>query len=182
MIKFDTNALLEDLVANAMDAMLIAEDEYKEEVGMELIREHHSQKKRGWAADIKNALESDAPMYDESKGSVVGRVFLPEDPTDKNYVRAMVLAEGNQAEGPLRTKPGRETWDGDISEKKVHVPAKNANGQDNKSKLLPDQFNQKSGYDFFDNARKNFQKRFNDIASDTVTNFDVSRYVIGGGG
>lgn len=60
---------------------------------------------------------------------------MPGDAGDSTYVRAMVLMHGNPGIGdPPMTKPGQETWDGNITEKSVHVP------KDTPAKRMPGKF------------------------------------------
>lgn len=143
-------------VGIAMDAIREAQEEFKAVVAKEIMDEHSSEKKRGWAAEIAASMVSEEPYYDEKANKIVGKVFLPEDHDDNNYVRAMVLAEGNQAEGPLHTKPGEKTWDGNITEKRVHVAEGAA------SRLLPESFNFDSGTNFMMNAATLYQDKFID--------------------
>lgn len=147
-----------DLMQYAIDAAIEvvqnAQEELRERIAQEIRMEHSSAKKSGWADNIASAMVADTPHYDPRTKSVTGSIFLPEDHEDSNYVRAMVLATGNQAEGPLRTKPGQRTWDGDIAEKSIHVP------EGNVSTPLPDAFNFPSGQNFVENAVKRYADKF----------------------
>ena len=142
----------------ALDTVRQSQKEYKERVMAEIQAEHSSKKKKNWAADIADALVAEEPYYDPKSQKVIGRVYMPEDHDDSDYVRAMVLATGNQANGPLFTKPGQKTWNANIDEKVVHVPA-GAEPQP-----LPESFNFPSGQNFMDNAVKLYRDQFKDNA------------------
>lgn len=140
----------------ALDTVRQSQAEYKARVMSEIQSEHSSKKKKNWAADIADSLVAEEPYYAPHSQKVIGKVYMPEDHDDGDYVRAMVLATGNQAGGPLFTKPGQKTWNGNIDEKSVHVPA----GE--KPEPLPESFNHPSGQNFMANATKLYRDRFND--------------------
>ena len=143
----------------ALDTVRQSQEEYRSYVASEIRSEHSSKKKKNWAEDIADSLILDEPYYDPRSQKVIGRIHMPVDYDDGNYVRAMVLATGNQAGGPLYTKPGQKTWNGNIDEKSVHVPA------DEIPEKLPDRFNFPSGENFMGNAIKLYREHYNDNVS-----------------
>ncbi len=156
----DMNDWMKIAIGIAMDTMREAQQEFKETVAAEIQSEHSSAKKKAWASDVAESIQCDAPYYDERTGTIVGMVRVPADSESATYVRAMVLATGNQANGPLWTKPGQATWDDNITEKSVHVPSKY------QSRPLPDSFNYTAGdgEKFMSNATKIYQNQFSDRA------------------
>ena len=84
----------------ALDTVRQSQAEYKARVMSEIQSEHSSKKKKNWAADIADSLVAEEPYYDPHSQKVIGKVYMPEDHDDGDYVRAMVLATGNQAGGP----------------------------------------------------------------------------------
>lgn len=159
----DANDWMKMAIDIAMDAMRDIEEEFRDQVSSEVVAEHHSEKKINWAKDVAEHIQCEEPYYDESSGTIVGEVKVPADSESATYVRAMVLATGNQANGPLFTKPGQPTWDGNIEEFRVHVPA------NWHSRPLPDGFNYVAGEgeQFMKNATKLYQNRFQDRAYET---------------
>ena len=100
---------------------------------------------------------------------------LPEDA----FVRVSVVLHGNQASGPLVTKPGVATWGKHVIGHEVHVKA----GEE--SYDLPEGFTK---YDVIDEIKKNvdnnIQRHINDfmnaVAAD-VSRINWSAFITGGG-
>ncbi len=159
----DTNDWMKMAIEIAMDAMYDIQEEFREQVAAEVVAEHHSEKKVGWAKDVAEHIQCETPYYDAGTGTIVGVVKVPADSRSATYVRAMVLSTGNQANGPLFTKPGQPTWDSNIEEYAVHVPA------NWHSRPLPNGFNYVAGEGehFMKNATRLYQNRFQDRAYET---------------
>lgn len=95
-------------------------------------------------------------------------VGIPSDETLSTIVKAMVILEGaGSAAGnsPIRSRPGEEVWNDDLSGK-WRSSAKT-------EYLLPDGFNQKGNH-FVENAMKLMRKHFNDVLREASANLPDS--------
>ena len=92
---------------------------------------------------------------------------------DQTFTRTMVVLHGNNANGPLMTKPGKMTWRKHVID--YHLsPTENEDGTPRQPRTLPESWNQ---YDvvkpMLDNIMKQVDAPIKDFENDVEHRFDA---------
>lgn len=149
-------------MANGLEATAIrvlsglmsgAADIYKRQLAFEIKQQSGldgDHKLSGWADDIADSMY--LKQIRTSNTEITGVLAIPHG---NNEARAMVLMHGNPGIGnPPMTKPGQETWDDNMQEQSVHVPAQEA------ARRMPQKYLHESGWidpNFLQNTGKKTQ-------------------------
>ena len=165
-VTLNEGAFMNNLVRYYAEVMEQAQEEFAEKMEDEAQKTVHGlgPGKPQWRRDVgRNIGLVEKKVSDTLIEATVG---VPPDAlsSESDIARAMVVEAGaGSAVGnpPIRSKPGEQVWDNNLSGKKTST-AKTAYD-------LPSAFNQEGNH-FVDNATKEFEKRFQDIFADAGNN------------
>lgn len=165
-VILNEGAFMNNLVRYYAEVMEQAQEEFAEKMEDEARKTVHGRGpgKPYWRLNVARNIDLvDAKVTDTSIEATVG-VRPDTIESESELVRAMVVEAGaGSAVGnpPIRSKPGEQVWDNNLSGKKTST-AKTAYD-------LPSAFNQEGNH-FVENATKEFEKRFQDIFADAGNN------------